>query len=102
MLACLYIQSSIGVGLYFVQDFWVFAGLRCAQGVFIQVTHHQIFQHYLLSFLSLGSCLCDLQYCRGADLSSLAFCSHFSGQELLVSGFVISQLERFSYHPVQG
>ena len=37
MLACLYSQSLIGIGLYFVQEFWVFVGLRCAQGVFIQV-----------------------------------------------------------------
>lgn len=36
MLACLYSQSLIGIGLYFVEEFWVFVGLRCAQGVFIQ------------------------------------------------------------------
>ena len=37
MLTCLYSQSLIGIGLYFVKEFWVFVGLRFVQGIFIQV-----------------------------------------------------------------
>ena len=39
MLICLYTQCVIGIALHFVRRLVVFMGLRCIQGVFIQVSN---------------------------------------------------------------